>query len=96
MTSILTQSEAVGLVHKLLRGNQIFSVTNIKADGTSRNFVVNPKAYRNQIKGTGPAIDPASNPLHVKVPDMRAGSWRTLNLATALKVVAAGQTYYVR
>lgn len=87
----MSHTEAVSLVHKLLKGTHIFSVTNVTKDGARRNFIVNPKAYRAQIKGTGKPADPMAHPLNIKVPDMRAGSWRTINLATLESVAANGQ-----
>lgn len=95
MTIEINHSTAVSIVHQLLRGNRIFSVTNIKKDGCMRKYVICPKAFRDQIKGTGKPLDVHMHPNLIRVPDTTKGSFRTVNLATLTAIVADGFHYRV-
>lgn len=91
----ISHAKAVSLVHNLLRGTRIFSVTNIKANGERRKYVICPRAYRDGIKGTGKALDAAAHPFLIKVPDTAAKGWRTVNLETLESITAGRVTYDV-
>ena len=74
----------------------------IKADGSARKYLVCPKAYRAEIKGTGTKLDVVKNAMLRRIPDMHAETdggtkahWRTLNMATVFAVEAEGATFNV-
>lgn len=91
--------------------NRQFVAKNIKADGTEREWRVNPKAGRALIKGTG--IIAPTNPDHFKVFDMRTAqgidpvtkrfckpdptlnAWRTFNVGTATYLRRGNEAYTI-
>lgn len=102
----ISRTEAQAIVRKWIGENRIFSAVNVKADGSTRLWNVNPKAGRGFILGTGTAQ--VTNPEHVKVFDMLsaqkrdakgrfvkvdANGWRTLNMAT-LKTIRRGNEVF--
>lgn len=97
----ISHAHAVALIDRLLQGTNIFSVENIKKDGTPRRFLICPKAYRAEIKGTGHALNPLNSAMVRRVPDMSADTsegkahWRTLNMATVRQIKAEGVTFDV-
>lgn len=97
----ITPEEAARLVDELLGGNHMFGVINRKADGTRRQYLINPHAYRSEIKGTGKPLMGPQNAHLRRVPDMRADTsggqahWRTLNLRTIRAISANGAVYHV-
>lgn len=98
----VSETYAVALIDRLLTGSNIFSVSNIKADGSARKYLVCPKAYRAEIKGTGTKLDVVKNAMLRRIPDMHAETgggtkahWRTLNMATVFAVEAEGATFNV-
>lgn len=97
----VTPSEAARLVDELLQGNHMFSVINRKADGSRRQYLINPQAYRAEIKGTGKPLEGDKNAHLRRIPDMRADTsngkahWRTLNIRTIRAISANGAVYHV-
>lgn len=98
----VSEGYAIALIDRLLTGSNIFSVENIKADGSARKYLVCPKAYRAEIKGTGKPLDAVKNAMLRRVPDMQADTdggtkahWRTLNMSTVFAITAEGARFNV-
>lgn len=98
----VSEGYAIALIDRLLTGSNIFSVENIKADGSARKYLVCPNTYRAEIKGTGAPLDAIKNAMLRRVPDMRAETdggtrahWRTLNMATVFAINAEGARFNV-
>lgn len=97
----IDRTYAVALIDQLLTGSNIFTVENVKKDGSARRFTICPKAYRAEIKGTGYPLNPLRSAMVRRVPDMSADTsegqahWRTLNLATVRHINAEGVRFDV-
>lgn len=97
----ISHTYAVALIDSLLKGSNIFAVENIKKDGSPRRFMICPKAYRAEVKGTGYPLNPLRSAMMRRVPDMSADTsdgqahWRTLNLATVRHINAEGMRFDV-
>lgn len=103
VTFHIDPSDAKRVIRHLMRGSQMFGVTNIKKDGSERRYLICPKAYRAEVQGTGKPLDPKMWPDLIRVPDMLADTagghkahWRTLNLATIKSIRAQRRVFHVR
>lgn len=93
----ITLEQAQALVRQWNAENKAFRVVNVKKDGDTRPWIVNPKAGRAALKGTGKPLPINSDMMHVW--DARcvqprdekgrlmpipadANGWRTLNTKT--------------
>lgn len=110
MATIINSAQAAALCKAWNSEHKAFSVVNLKKDGSRRDWIVNPKAGRDRIKGTGKPLPLNSDMIHVwddrcsKPRDSKgrfmplppdADGWRTLNTATIRELRRGKEVYLV-